>query len=338
MKNPLISSLSVCLVAAGCLVQAQTTNHQVLMPSATENSNFSQVTLPMYKGIANGKNVWYVVTESSNKRDATTRGVNFAPKLLNAKGTNAVQKGSFSDGILRVEAGVDFSPNRLVIPGSSVIPPEEYSAGSVAQTGYSPLVELPDGIVLNASQIANFSGRHDRVIKFNFVKNLVTLATSQGFFQGKKVWYTSLEASNELPAALEAATLTPKLNAAPGLGSNQANSSRSGIAIFVNGQTGKDNPNRQGLLSALYGEGAPNNVLQAIPDNTNNTNPYSPLWDARMSVWSQQAVSSGANKLQKDFEQLSSLASNSTIMASDGSKWTATGFVINCPVVSISHL
>lgn len=250
---------------------------------------------------------------------------------MNTKGTNAVQKGSFLNGILWVEAGVDFSPKRIVIP------PEEYATGSVALAGYSPLVELPNGIVLNASQVANSSGHHDRVIKLDFSKHFVTLAASQGFYAGEKVWYTSLEASNELPATLEAATLTPKLNAAPGLGSNQANSSRSGIAIFVNGQTGKSNPNRQGLLSALFGEGAPNNVLETIPDNTDSTNAYSPLWDARMTVWSQQAVSSRANTLQNDFDQISSLADEKTITASDGTTWAATGFVINCPVISISH-
>ncbi len=341
MKTLSITTLKLLLIGfcllASMLAQAQNTQHQVFMPSAQENQLFTNVTLPLFMGIANGKTFWYVITESSSQSDAKTRGINFAPKLLNVKGTPAVQAGKFQGGILQVSASVDFSPKRVLIPGSSVLPPEEYAAGSVAQAGYSPLVELPNGIVLNASHVTNATGIHDRVLQLDTLKKQVTLSLSQGFHGGKKVFYLSLEASTELPAALEAATFTPKLNGAPGTGFNKANSSRSGIAIFTNGQTGKNNPNRQGLISALFGEGAPNNILESIPDNTNAANLYSPLWDAYMSVWSVKALSGGINTVQRDFDLLPKLASSSLITATDGSQWAATGFVVNCPVISMTR-
>ena len=51
------------------------------------------VTLPLHEGrTTDGRQTWYVVTESSDQADATRRGVNYSNKLLNAVGTAAVQK------------------------------------------------------------------------------------------------------------------------------------------------------------------------------------------------------------------------------------------------------
>lgn len=68
----------------------------------------------------------------------------------------------------------------------------------------------------------------------------------------------SFEVSNPDVAPLEGGTFAPALNAAPGIGSNDPKTSaRSQIVPFVNGQTGIGNPNRQGLNSALLGQGDP---------------------------------------------------------------------------------
>ncbi len=57
------------------------------------------VTLPIFKGQHDGKTVWYIVTESSDEENAEKLGVNFAPKLANALGTEAVQDVKFIIGL-----------------------------------------------------------------------------------------------------------------------------------------------------------------------------------------------------------------------------------------------
>lgn len=160
----LTSSLlvAISLLNFGKLIQtkAQTLKHQLFMASALESSDFRTVTLPMFEGRADGATFWYVVTESSDRFDAATRKVNFAPKLGNLRGSSAVQRAKIVNSILEVSASVDFSKSWFLNPGSSVIPPENYEPGSVAQAQYSALIELPNGTVLNAAQIVNQTGRH----------------------------------------------------------------------------------------------------------------------------------------------------------------------------------
>jgi hypothetical protein len=338
-KTALTSSLLIAfsLLSLGGLIQtkAQTLKHQLLMPSALESTDFKTVTLPIFQGRADGEAFWYVVTESSDQNDALKRHINFAPKLGNLRGSSAVQPAKIVDGILEVSASVDFSANWFLNPGSSVIPPENYEPGSVAQAQYAPLIELPNGIVLNASQVANQTGVHDRVIKLDTLNHQVSLFSSQGFFEGSKVWFTCFEASAAIPATLEFATFTPKLNLVPRLGESDDKSSRNGIAIFMNGQSGSENPNRQGLLSYLYGEGDPQHVFEHIPDNKNPSSKYSPLMDAHVSVWSSKALKDQTNTLQTRFSRLPNLAAQNAITATDGTAWKATGFVQNCPIISL---
>src|SRR6056297_2752072 len=52
------------------------------------------VTLPLYRGQAPTGEVYYVVFETSDFRQARQRGLNWSPKLTNALGTNAVQDGA----------------------------------------------------------------------------------------------------------------------------------------------------------------------------------------------------------------------------------------------------
>ena len=156
-------------------------------------------------------------------------------------------------------------------------------------------------------------------------------AVASGSASGYQRSPVSFDASDAGVAALEGATFAPSLNAAPGLGSNdKKTSARSGIAPFANGQTGVANPNRQGLSSALLGEGGPLNVVQSRP----RQNEYSPLWDAHLSVWSADAVAEGRNTRQTDFDDIQDLAANGEIGGPAGS-WGAIGAIINCPVFSI---
>jgi hypothetical protein len=310
---------------------------KIFPDSAVENTIADTASLPLYTGrvgSVDGPEVEYVVLESSEKKDARERGVNFAPKLANAAATDAVQIAEIVDGTVVFPAGVDFSPELNVVDDPAGFPPETAQPGSVGEEGYSPLVQLPDGTVLNAPQVANSTGEHDKLIAREIVNGVQrgVFTETEGFYEGHEVYYVSFDASDPLIAALENATYAPALNAAPGLGSNEEDSARSGIAPIVNGQTGVDNENRQGLNSALLGEGDPLNVVQSIPRDEDE---YSPLWDAHATVWTESAAAAGTNVLQDDFDEIASLAADGLVTSLDGGPWRAIGVVINCPIISI---
>jgi hypothetical protein len=200
----------------------------------------------------------------------------------------------------------------------------------MGQADYSPLVQLPNDTVINAPHVMNATGSHDKLAAPISGGN-ATFQETEGFYDGKEVYYVSFEASDPGVAALEAVTFAPNLNAAPGLGSNdKKTSARSGIAPVANGQTGVANPNRQGLNSALLGEGDPLNVVQSRP----RQNEYSPLWDVHLSVWSADAVTAGRNTRQTDFDDIEELAADGEIGGPAG-PWVAIGAIVNCPVFSI---
>jgi hypothetical protein len=309
---------------------AAQSRHILFMKSAAENPAFTEATLPLFEGRKEGRTVWYVVTESSNQRDAARRGVNFSPKLANAKGTPAVQKVTVVGGLVQFLATVDFSPVHSVTPGPAGFPPAVATPGSVGEAGYTPLIELPDGTVLNTPHLVNDTGEHDKIVSINFTQRRVTLRQTVGRYAHKPVHYISFDASDPGVAALEASTYAPTLAAAPGIGRDDIASSRSPIAPIANGQTGVDNPQRQGLSSALLGEGEPLNIVQVIPASAG----YSPLWDAFLSFWTQSAVELGINFLQGDFYQIGRQADAGLITGPGGGTWGAIGVVINCPVVS----
>lgn len=70
----------------------------------------------------------------------------------------------FRDGLLVFPGTVNFAGARFVQPGPDGFPPADFKAGPVAETDYSPLVQLPDGTILNAPHVANASGRHPKVV------------------------------------------------------------------------------------------------------------------------------------------------------------------------------
>ena len=335
------------LTIAGGLAMAQpglavaAEGHQLFLRSAVENADFTETTLPIFEGRSYGKTVWYVVTESSDRVDANHRRVNFAPKLANAKGTAAVQHSRYGDdGVLEFAATVDFTPDRVGVPGSGGFPPSAFNPGAVGETGYSPLVALQDGTVLNASHISDGTLLHDKVIRIDYVARTATFAQTEGLYEGDVVYYLSFESSHPMAASLEAATFAPNLNAAPSLGGNGATSARAGIVAFVNGQTGIANPNRQGLNSALLGEGGPRNIVQEIPKNVNKgVAVYSPMWDMHLAAWRSDQIALGLNTVQSDFEAISHLAEQGLITnpTDPDSPWGATGFIVNCPVISLNH-
>lgn len=315
---------------AGAFDPANAEVRKLFFSSVTEDTVNDIATLPLFRGASQGRTVYYVVTESSDKEDARARGVNFAPKLANAAGTGAVQLGTVVDGEIVFPATVDFAPQRVVEPGPTGFPPNRAEPGSVGEAGYSPLIRLPDGTILNAPHVMNATGTHDKLVAIDLEDRTASFQETEGFYNGKEVYYVSFEASDAGAAALEAATYAPALNDAPGQGSSLPTSARSGIIPFVNGMTGSANPERQGLNSALLGEGDPLNIVQSTPRNEK----YSPLWDVHLARWSDEAVAQGKNVLQDDFEDVARLAQDGTIVSPSGGPWGASGFIVNCPLIS----
>src|SRR3954471_22797104 len=165
------------------------------------------VRLPLERGTNGGRTVFYVVLESSDR----------VHKLANARGTGAVQEVSVHDGVIDFPATVDFSPQRSVVPGPAGFPPDLATPGAVGDRGYSPLVELPDGTVLNAPQIANDTGRADKVVALDPSAGTVLYRETNGESRTHAVRYASFDASNPVAAALENATYAPALGDAPTL-------------------------------------------------------------------------------------------------------------------------
>jgi hypothetical protein len=285
------------------------------------------VTLPLHHGVSPSGDVWFVVTEASDSNHADAWKSSVSQKLANARGTRAVQKVSVrADGTIVFPATVDFTPKRVVQAGPGGFPPAAASPGAVARAGYSPLVQLPDGAVLNAPQLANGSGRADKVLAIDTSASTVRYALTDGFARGSAVVYISTEASDPGVAALEDVTYAPALAAAPFAGGDGTNSARATLAAFTNGPTGADNPQRQGLNSALKGEGDPLNVLAWTP----NQGRYSPLWDVHLSTW---ALGHRPTR-QTAIADIADLAGAGVITAFPKGTWGPSGFVVNCPIIA----
>jgi hypothetical protein len=331
-KKALLTLTALAMTAGPVDIAQASDGRKLYLQSAVENEANDTATLPLFRGDVRGAPVWFVVTESSDEKDAKARGVNYSPKLALAKGTAAVQKVAMTAAGISFRGGVDFSPNRVVTPSATGFPPIAASPGATGDANYSPLVELPSGIVLNAPQIANATGNHDKLVGTPDLANgRGTFKETEGFYNGKEVYYVSFDSSALDIAALEGATFAPNMNAAPGLGSNDVKTSaRSGIAPFVNGQTGVSNPQRQGLNSALLGEGDPLNVVQSAPHNAK----YSPMWDVHATQWSATAIANGTNVRQTVFEKIAKLGEDGTVSSPGGAHWGAIGAIVNCPVVS----
>lgn len=299
---------------------------EVFIPSASVNPDHS-VTLPLYQGRSGGRSVWFTVTEASDSNHASAWRASVSQKLANARNTAAVQRVSVDrDGTLVFPATVDFTPQRVVEPGPYGFPPAKAEPGAVGYPGYSPLVQLPDGAVLNASQLANSTGVADKVVGLDTRQGLVRYRLTDGFARTKPVVYASTDASDPVAAALEGVTYAPALNAAPSPGDDSTGSARASLAAFTNGQTGAGNPQRQGLNSALLDGLDPLNVLAWLPSQGR----YSPLWDVHLTRWA-----AGQARLTTEFAAVADLARAGTVTGPDGSTWGPSGFIVNCPIVAL---
>jgi hypothetical protein len=327
----MLAALAALTLAAGVVGSQSTASladggARLFEPGAVVNADHT-VTLPLHQGRSGDQTVWFVVTEASDSNHADAWRASVSAKLLNARRTAAVQKVTLAaDGTIVFPATVDFSPDRVITPGPAGFPPVEAAPGAVGNPGYTPLIQLPDGAVLNAPQIANDTGRADKALVVDTARRTVRYLLTDGFARGNRVVYASTEASDPGAAAIEDVTFAPALNAAPFPGGDGTDSARASLAAFTNGPTGAANPQRQGLNSALLGEGDPLNVLAWLPQQGR----YSPLWDVHLTQW----APGQPRTRQTEFAKVEDLADAGKVTGFPGGRWGPSGFIVDCPIIA----
>ncbi len=318
---------------------ARTLNATVSSASAVDTIT-GLATLPVIAGTADQEDSWFLVTESSDSTDAVRRGINWAPRLGTLRGSRFVQRGEWRGARLVVASGVDFTPERVVVPSDSGFPPLRAAPGSIGRPGYSPLVELADGTVLNAPVIANGGGWLDRVTDLDRALGFATVRLSRGYGRSRTAWYITTESSDAMVAALEHATLSPDLAGLPGAGdADVAGGVRLGLLAIVNGPTRAENGvERHGMRSAMLGEGDPESLMEDLPGSRR----YSPLWDLHLAQWSASASRNAERLKLLSWEEAALRVTSGqlrTVMEGKGNPAlgpiSPVGVVVNCPVIAV---
>jgi len=238
------------------------------------------VRLPLYKGTANGKTVWFVLTEASDLGLAHNSGLNYAPKLANIAigcpdciqvvniASPTPDENKFGPAVVHFQGAPDFSPTRKLVPGPNGFPPASFQPGAVAGPGYSPFIRIAGSdVVYNAPIVATGDGPFDvtthtntgdRVLGIHiappsppgqFLESWVDLLLVKGFDAGQPILYLSTDAGDPLASVLERSTFVPALaKAAYNGGDDFLGSSRERLFGFLNGQTGANNEQAQGFV------------------------------------------------------------------------------------------
>jgi hypothetical protein len=177
-----------------------------------------QVVFPIHRGVANGRTVWYVLTDVSDANVAKSQGLIFAPAIANVGTTQTV---TVENGTWHFAGAPEFSTARVFKPGPTGFPPADAMPGAKADDGYSPFVRLSgSSTVYNAPIVAVGDGPFDvvrhantaaRVLALDPASGTVTLLLADGFAGGRRVFYISTEASDPGAARIERATYVPEL-------------------------------------------------------------------------------------------------------------------------------
>lgn len=302
-----IAAIALLCVAQGVLRPARADGGVdfVLQSAIRVDPASETITLPVFQGTFAGSPVYYIVTESSDKDDAERRKVNYAPKLRNALGTRAVQQVVEVNGVVAFSGTVRFASSRPFRPGPDGIPPGAAPfPPSEGDENYSPLITTGNGIVLNASQVANSTGVHDSLVNLNLTRRPthvagavgeVTLSGFLGFWNSAPLLYLHMDGSTLDVASIEGSNFAPNLNFAPGLGSNDPNfSARSAIIPIENGREPRGDPERQGLNSFVANQGDPLNITQTFPGKQDDR--YSPVWDVHILRWTEAAIATNQRR------------------------------------------
>ena len=332
-------------------VQRELVGPYQLLKSGMIDLNAGTITMPLYQGqMKDGRKVWYILTDTDDKGNADALGLNYAAKLTYADVGKAVRTATLEkNATLTFDSGtVDFKPVHNLVPGAApnAFPPKNATPGSVGDADYSPLVKIVNagGHIYNAPMIAfdvdakqlmfpnskpDYGIVEDKVVSIDPKNMTVTMKLTQGFSFAKPVLYLSTEASDPLAATLEGATYTPALRDIPIGRDDSAFSPIERIFVFINGPTGKDNPQRQGLNSAIMDGESPLNVLGGIPSVATD---YSPLWDMNLGMWTNESINKGYRSRMIEEFQILGMAQKGWITGPAGGPFGSVGIVVNCPI------
>ena len=259
-------------------------DHLVLESTLQVDLTQETVRLPLYKGTANGHDVWFILTEASDAGLAHNSGLNYAPKLANIAigcpdciqtvtiDAPTADQNKFGPATVHFQGEPDFSPTRTLVPGPNGFPPASFSPGAIAGPAYRPFIRIAGSdVVYNAPIVATGNGPFDvtthtntadRVLGIHiaqppfpsgqFLDSWVDLLVVKGFDAGQPILYLSTEADDPLASVLERATYVPVLaKAAYNGGDDFLGSARERLFGFINGQTGSDNPQAQGFRNIV---------------------------------------------------------------------------------------
>jgi hypothetical protein len=278
----------------------------------------------------------------------------FSPTRIANPGPNGFPLAAFQPGAV---AGPGYSPF-IRIAGSNVV----YDA---------PIVATGDGPD-SAFDVVHHTNTGDRVLGIHiappapqgqYFDSWVDLLFVKGFDAGQPIVYISTDAGQPLTAVLERATYVPALDKASYNGGDDfLGSARERLFGFINGQTGANNDQAQGflhlvkdghasedasavntaLINALRKGGDLLNVFGDFPTLTDprHSQAYSPLWDAQLGLWSDEAVKAGLNKRQIDENVVFNLAATRPDLLTgvdpatgNPAPYGADGVDINCAVI-----
>ena len=344
---------------APSMVQRELIGPYQLLKAGQVDLNAGTITLPLYQGHVKVNNesgsgaikkVWYILTDTDDKGNADALGLNWSPKLTYT-GQSVRNATIERNTTLLLNGGtVDFKPTHMLTPGTTPnsFPPKAFQPGSVGDKDYTPLVRIENAgnHIYNAPIIASdvtatqlnafcngnpdYNIVHDKVVKICPEQGIVTIKLTPGFSFARPVLYLSLDASNPIAATMESATFSVKLGAIATGHDDSAFSGVERIFAFINGPTGKDNPQRQGFNSALTDGLSPLNILGGIPTIATD---YSPLWDLNIGQWTQKAIDNGyRSRLIEEF-QILGFVEKGWVTGPGGAPYGSAGIIVNCPIV-----
>ena len=362
------------------------------------NLSKQTVRLPLYPGKApDGTRVWFVLLDASDRGLAENHGINFAPKLANLAigcpecvqevtlDSPTPQQNRFGPAVVNFKGVPDFSPTRVAEPGPTGFPLKRFQPGAVARPGYSPFIRIAGSNVVYSAPIVAVGNRgfdvtrhtntSDRVLGVHiappsppgkFLESWVDMLFIKGFDAGQPIVYLSTDAGQPLTAVLERSTYVPALDRVAYAGGDDfLGSARERLFGFINGQTGRNNPQAQGfthlmldghgsqdasagntaLIQSLRRGGDLLNVFGDFPTlrDPRHSNAYSPLWEAQLGLWTDKAVKAGLNKRQIDENVVFNLAATRPDLLTGVDPATgmpapygASGVTINCAVIGFT--
>ncbi|MDY8134804.1 hypothetical protein [Aquimarina sp. 2201CG5-10] len=310
---------------------------------------------------------YYVITEASDKFMAKKLGVIFSPRMAASIGSGGEQNAYFTrKGRLVFEGSVDFSPKRsLVASGVSDdglllgFPPAQANPGAIASPEWSSYVVLPSGVVINAQMVANSTGIHDRIPNPNGNSisdqddlNNPNLAIDQasvvmqlldGWQDGKPYYFHIVtDTSDPGPATIELGVFAPRLAQLPTFGLFPGGSMLP-FSPTANGRTtDTDGLGVQGLNSASLSDQQVQDPTNTFPIDPRDER-YAPMWDAHVTEFT---VPESERPILQSFNQINQLLADGTLIPFRGNAnpsplanslsdlLTATGAIINCPVIT----